>query len=95
MIYSNDDPRAISAMEIARTGNYGEYDYDDSPIICPICNEEVEVLYKNIFNNEIVGCTYNSSRTPEETGKDNHKSSSYALPVLWHHLPGSPAGHHL
>ena len=43
-------------MEIARTGNYGEYDYDDSPIICPICNEEAEVLYKNIFNNEIVGC---------------------------------------
>ena len=56
MIYSNDDPRAILAMEIARTDNYGEYDYDDSPIICPICNEEVEVLYKNIFNNEIVGC---------------------------------------
>ena len=44
-------------MEIARTGNYGEYDYDDSPIICPICNEEVEVLYKNIFNNENVGCS--------------------------------------
>ena len=56
MIYSNNDPMAISAMEIARTGNYGEYDYDDSPIICPICNEEAEVLYKNIFNNEIVGC---------------------------------------
>ena len=46
MIYSNNDPMAISAMEIARTGNYGEYDYDDSPIICPICNEEAEVLYK-------------------------------------------------
>ena len=44
MIYSNNDPMAISAMEIARTGNYGEYDY------------EAEVLYKNIFNNEIVGC---------------------------------------
>ena len=56
MIYSNNDPMAISAMEIARIGNYGEYDYDDSPIIRPICNEEAEVLYKNIFNNEIVGC---------------------------------------
>ena len=53
MIYSNNDPMAISAMEIARTGNYGEYDYDDSPTIC---TEEAEVLYKNIFNNEIVGC---------------------------------------
>ena len=39
MIYSNNDPMAISAMEIARTGNYGEYDYDDSPIICPICTK--------------------------------------------------------
>ena len=29
MIYSNNDPMAISAMEIARTGNYGEYDYDE------------------------------------------------------------------
>ena len=26
MIYSNDDPMAILAMEIARTDNYGEYD---------------------------------------------------------------------
>lgn len=55
MIFSNNDPMAISAMEITRTGNYGEYDYDDSPIICPICNEEAEVLYKTYSINEIVG----------------------------------------
>jgi len=29
MIYSNDDPMAILAMEIARTDNYGEYDSYD------------------------------------------------------------------
>ena len=37
MIYSNDDPMAILAMEIARTDNYGEYDSYDGETECPVC----------------------------------------------------------
>lgn len=37
MIYSNDDPMAILAMEIARTDNYGEYDSYDGGTVCPVC----------------------------------------------------------
>ena len=36
MIYSNDDPMAILAMEIARTDNYGEYDSYDGETVCPV-----------------------------------------------------------
>lgn len=48
MIYSNDDPMAILAMEIARTDNYGEYDSYDGETVCPICGAfEPEHYYIN------------------------------------------------
>ena len=48
MIYSNDDPMAILAMEIARTDNYGEYDSYDGETVCPVCGAfEPEHYYIN------------------------------------------------
>ena len=58
MVYSNSDPRAISVMEQARTGNYGEDYYDDTPTqYCPICEAcEPEYFYIN-DDDECVGCS--------------------------------------
>ena len=48
MIYSNDDPMAILAMEISRTDNYGEYDSYDGETVCPVCGAfEPEHYYIN------------------------------------------------
>ena len=59
MLYRNDDPRAILAMEVARTGNYGEGDYYDSydhVENCPLCGAyEPECLYVN-DDDECIGC---------------------------------------
>ncbi len=59
IIYKNNDPLAIHAMELDRTGNYGELNIYESDgfLTCPICkNDEAEYLYKNNYNDEIVGC---------------------------------------
>ena len=48
MIYSNDDPMAILAMEIARTDNYGEYDSYDGETVCPVCAALGRLLRKRI-----------------------------------------------
>lgn len=57
MIYSNDDPMAILAMEIARTGNYGEYDACDEETVCPVCGAfEPEHYYIN-DDEECIGCS--------------------------------------
>ena len=56
MIYSNDDPMAILAMEIARTDNYGEYDSYDGETVCPVCGAfEPEHYYIN-DDEECIGC---------------------------------------
>ena len=44
MIYSNDDPMAILAMEIARTDNYGDYTH---------MTEKRYVLYAVLLNRNI------------------------------------------
>lgn len=65
MLYRNDDPRAILAMEEARTGNYGEDGYyeeddDDDELrqICPVCGE-VNPYYFVIrdYNDKCIGCS--------------------------------------
>ncbi len=57
MIYSNDDPMAILAMEIARTDNYGEYDSYDGETVCPVCGAfEPEHYYIN-DDEECIGCS--------------------------------------
>lgn len=61
MIYKNDDPMAVLAMERDRTGNYGN-DYDigfiDPEQICPECG----TLYPDYFyyndNDELIGCDH-------------------------------------
>lgn len=47
MLYSNDDPMALIAMEMERTGNYGEGFYDESEAVrCPKCGAyEPEYFY--------------------------------------------------
>ena len=39
MIYSNDDPMAILAMEMERMGNYGDCD-EYSAEKCPVCGRQ-------------------------------------------------------
>lgn len=53
MIYSNDDPMAILAMEIARTDNYGEYDSYDGKRYVPYAvllnrNITISMMMKNV-----------------------------------------------
>ena len=46
MIYANDDPMAISAMERDRTGNYGDCGYDE-PRPCFFCGECGEAIFED------------------------------------------------
>ncbi len=58
MIYSNDDPMAILAMEHDRTSNYGDC-FDDNDFIeaCPVCDAYIpDYLYINDYE-ECVGCS--------------------------------------
>lgn len=56
MIYSNDDPMAILAMEIERTGNYGECD-NDSTVKCPVCGAYDPEYYYLDDDEECIGCS--------------------------------------
>ena len=57
MIYSNNDPHALYAMELARTGNYGA-DYDDgAEIRCPVCGALEPELYYLDDDEECIGCS--------------------------------------
>ena len=39
------------------TGHYGEDMYEDAgTVYCPVCGEEVQELFYNDYNNDIVGC---------------------------------------
>ncbi len=38
------------------TGHYGEDIFDARTIYCPVCGEEVQKLFYNDYNREIVGC---------------------------------------
>lgn len=56
MIYSNDDPMAVIAMEIERTGNYGDYD-DGNALKCPVCGAYEPEYYYLDEDEECIGCT--------------------------------------
>lgn len=56
MIYRNDSRDAVRAMELARTGYYGDYDEGQS-FSCPCCGAvEPDVFYVN-DDEECVGCS--------------------------------------
>ena len=56
MIYSNDDPMALLAMELERTGNYGDEEEYESGY-CPVCSTyNPEYFYLN-SEDECIGCT--------------------------------------
>lgn len=58
MIYSNDDPAAILAMERDRTGNYGDdYYEDDDTQRCPICGAYAPEHFYIDNDEECVGCS--------------------------------------
>ncbi len=62
MIYSNDDPMALLAMEAERTGNYGDYD-DSGAERCPVCNTcDPEYFYLD-DDRECIGCSECIHRT--------------------------------
>lgn len=58
MLYKNDDKEAIFAMELARTGYYGEFGsygmQDDS--VCPCCGAENPSGFYMNDDDECVGC---------------------------------------
>lgn len=56
MIYSNDDPMAVLAMEIERTGNYGDCD-EDSGTKCPVCGAYEPEYYYLDEDEECIGCS--------------------------------------
>lgn len=62
MIYSNNDPMALFAMEEGRTGNYGsDYepytDEEDMPRRCPVCGAYEPEYYYLDDDEECIGCT--------------------------------------
>lgn len=58
MIYSNDDPMALMAMEMARTGNYGgDYEPECYAARCPICGAYEPEYYYLDDDEECIGCT--------------------------------------
>ena len=57
MIYRNDDRGALRAMELARTGYYGDYESGGNTFACPCCGAaEPDVFYVN-DEEECVGCS--------------------------------------
>lgn len=46
MIYKNNTFDAVMAMERARTGNYGEDEYDTSPECCEVCGDYCDEMYE-------------------------------------------------
>ncbi len=56
MIYSNDDPMAILAMELERTDNYGDGD-EFGDVKCPICGAFEPEYYYMDEDEECVGCS--------------------------------------
>lgn len=58
MIYANDDPMARFAMEIARTGNYGNDEFSEHSVArCPVCGAYEPEYYYLDDDEECIGCT--------------------------------------
>ncbi len=56
MIYTNDDPMALLAMEMERTENYGSCD-DRHVSVCPVCKAETPEFYYMDEDEECIGCS--------------------------------------
>lgn len=56
MIYTNDDPMALLAMEMERTGNYGDC-YEESGCVCPVCGAVKPEYYYLDDDEECIGCS--------------------------------------
>lgn len=56
MIYNNNDPMAITAMEMERTGNYGDC-YDAVEERCPKCGARDPEFFYLDEDDECIGCT--------------------------------------
>lgn len=56
MIYSNDDPMSILAMELERTENYGDGDETDV-MKCPVCGTREPEYYYLDDDEECLGCS--------------------------------------
>lgn len=54
MIYSNDDPMAVLAMEMERTGSYGEEGH--AADMCPVCGVMSPEYYYMNEDEECIGC---------------------------------------
>ncbi|MCI8404800.1 MAG: hypothetical protein HFE49_07865 [Clostridia bacterium] len=56
MIYTNDDPMAVMAMEEDRTADYGlcEDSHDEA---CPVCGAECPEFYYMDEDEECIGCS--------------------------------------
>jgi hypothetical protein len=56
MIYSNDDPMALLAMELERTGDYGGCE-EESTEKCPVCGAYEPEYYYLDDDEECIGCS--------------------------------------
>ena len=56
MIYTNDDPMALWAMEMERTDNYGDCD-EERGERCPVCKAEKPEFYYMDDDEECIGCS--------------------------------------
>lgn len=55
MIYSNDDPLSLIAMENERTESYGDFD-DEVREKCPVCGVYEPEYYYLDDDEECIGC---------------------------------------
>lgn len=58
MIYPNSSSGAITAMETARLGHYGEDYPEPEPECCPICGEVAEYMYIYYDGDGDIGCEH-------------------------------------
>lgn len=56
MIYANDDPLSLLAMEEERTANYGDCDYAEVEK-CPVCGVYEPEYYYLDDNEDCIGCS--------------------------------------
>ncbi len=57
MIYSNNDPMALLAMELDRTGNYGDDFAEAEAAKCPVCGAYEPEYYYLDEDEECIGCS--------------------------------------
>lgn len=58
MLYRNDSAGAITAMETARLGHYGEDYMKPEPEYCPVCGKVAEYMYIYYDGDGDIGCEH-------------------------------------